>query len=283
MSFSRMLIPFRVLALPLLFAINAFGQSPEWIEVPALRQVSTRIGTVLADIDSRLPATSNQYTFSSSTYRDADLSCWAHEATHGVNARIRNQYGDSTGVDNGFYVLHGRGVLIREPCPLTFPEVSRQVPLALRAQGYPLYMVQQAQVWREHPLNIVDEWTAYVNGAYATMEYEATGRPHHGSHDVARAVEMGIYTLVLARQIAIGIHKQTLAYDDTQFRFYTGWHWCRTRDLMAKSAKYPRLQGGDPMALLDKLRLSRDAQTANLRDWLRVYFGKAWCQAVLDF
>ena len=279
MTFCRMHM---AALLPLLFVAAALGQQPKWITVPALRQVSTGIGTITADIDSRLPATRNQYTFGSDVYRHAQTAIWAHEAAHGVNSRIRNQYGDGTGTDNGFYVLHGVGTIIKEPTPLRFTTIGRQCPRALRGRIYQLYMVEQARVWDKQPLNIVDEWTAYVNGSFQTLENIHKGRgAGDGKYDALMSLETGVYTLVVARAIAMGLHDGTLTYDDNQFRYYVAWHWWRTRKLVERAERAPTAMGGNPKGYIRTFQRSRDPAVANLRDWTQVYFGKEWCRAIL--
>lgn len=140
----------------------------------------------LADIESRMP--------DGHIYRDADLVTWAHETTHGINSRIRVQQG--AGV-NALYCLDGNIGIFREP-RVTKANVCRYVPANLRGDVWGLYMQGQTE-WNDTPLYILDEWVAYINGAYVAVELDSLGSNSSRStaHDIAKSVEFAGYASAL--------------------------------------------------------------------------------------
>lgn len=127
-----------------------------WVKLAAVRK-ATEPG-VLGDIDSHLSA--------GHIYRDNDKVTWAHETTHGINARIRNENRSK----NGYYCLFNRGFTIDSP-KITLKDISNNTPASLKqGKTYSLYIVQQQRYWNDTPLYVIDELTAYTNGAIVGVE-----------------------------------------------------------------------------------------------------------------
>ncbi|VVB78473.1 Uncharacterised protein [uncultured archaeon] len=96
--------------------------------------------------------------FPFSTYGDV------HEGTHGLNAIIRNLYGQGTGTDNAFYLLDGNYVIVKEPPGVTMTQAAGYVPSDMTGlTSYQTYLISQSGSWNNQPLNIMDEFTAYTN------------------------------------------------------------------------------------------------------------------------
>ena len=125
----------------------------QWVDAPAARRSVQRQGH-LGDIISRVgrPA----------TYMEADPVTSAHECTHGINSDMRQQM--VTKGFNCFYLLEGRAAVVMEP-RVTLATIAAKVPPSMRARGYRLYLIDQQRYWNNEPLYILDELSAYLNGA----------------------------------------------------------------------------------------------------------------------
>lgn len=100
----------------------------------------------------------------------------AHGKTHDVNSYLRNYFsknriGTTTDGEiifeksNGFYLLDGNYCILKEP-NITMKQVREFVPIfSATNSSYQLYLVNQANSFNETPLYILDELTAYINGA----------------------------------------------------------------------------------------------------------------------
>jgi len=139
------------------------------------------IGGVLGDIDSQLPA--------GHPYKDRDKVTWAHEGTHGVNARARN----SLGIANGYYLLKNR-VYPLAAAGVTLRELARAVPSSIRGRLYQLYLVDQQRWWNDNAFYVLDEVTAYTNGAFAGGEL---GMSYRFTESLENAWEMLGYAKLL--------------------------------------------------------------------------------------
>ena len=111
------------------------------------------------------------------TAYEPDPVTYCHELTHQLNAHLRNDAGSGM---NAFFVGQdlGRYILLPEPS-ITLADVAESV-VHFRNEAYELYLVQQQQYWNEQPLNVLDEFSAYVNGSQLALEMKLD---NHGSHD----------------------------------------------------------------------------------------------------
>lgn len=153
-----------------------------WSELPPAKE--TNQTGVLGDVESRVP---RGYP----SYRDDDYATWVHEATHGVNARLRNE---NRGLE-GFYCLEGRAFLVPRP-EFTLRELADAIPTEKRGRLYRLYLVQQQASWNDRPLYALDECAAYVNGCFAAIEKD---REQRTQESFERAIEMWGYVRVCQR------------------------------------------------------------------------------------
>lgn len=186
-------------------------QPPDFHPVPALRSVDTSLPPTLRDIESRMPA--------GHPYRHGDLATWAHETTHGLNARIRNEYRAKHGYPkiNAFYCLDGRAVILPEP-DTTIRRVSEVVPPMFRGRLYQNYLVSQQQWWNDRPLYLGDEWLSYFHDALVSKEI---GRTSHTG-----ALEFSAYML------AVG---QLAGFSNWQVWKFILWQWKRVQAVYAET------------------------------------------------
>jgi len=223
--------------------------APKWSNIPALRSPDPSLGSVLGDIESHMPA--------GHRYRASRMVTWAHETTHGLNARIRNQYlvrGQST---NACYVLEDRAMVLVEPTKINLNTVAAIVPLSLRGMSYDLYLIRQQQYWLYQPLYVLDEWSAYANGVETAISFDGGD----GSFsDVLQLLEFMTYGMVLA----YGVETNYTSGIDN-FRLFIMWMVERTITLFKKSRKFPALVDRRQDNYLDNLRTAMDA------DWLRTF------------
>lgn len=168
----------------------------EWIDCPPLR--NSGIPGHLGDIENRMPP--------GHIYRDSDKITWGHETTHGINARLRNQYARPRG--NAFYVLGNRAALIQEP-PTTLTRVADAVPGYMRGRIYDLYLVNSRQWWDGEPLYMVDEWVAYCNGSAVGMQL---GQYDRAVDSLQNAFELAGYVAVMWDNV-----KGLDGYEDAKF------------------------------------------------------------------
>lgn len=198
-----------------------------WKTLAPMRKVSIA-PKELADIESRMPE--------GHVYRDADLVTWAHETTHGINSRCRVWAGAGM---NAFYTLDGNVCILREP-RVTKSAVCRYVPANLQGDVWGLYMAGQAD-WDAQPLYILDEWTAYINGAYVAVALDRAGTNTNRStlHDIAKSVEFAGY----ASALLVCIDKHDPNYSDRdKLAKFVAFNIERTMWLARQSSVRPQVE-----------------------------------------
>lgn len=145
----------------LVLVISMFSQVQTYLVEPVGERDYT-YGHHLSDIISQLPPEQV------ATYRSSDLVHYAHEATHGVNARLRNQFGGRC-----FYIMEGKYVTFRPPV-LTKSQVALYVPSEYRSV-YEFNVYFKDQYWQDDPFHLLDEWIAYTNGSLVSLELGLRG------------------------------------------------------------------------------------------------------------
>lgn len=152
-------------ALPQQEAKASSGSSSGWYKVNPLRTVPDTGSWMLTDVESQLSAHDDNI------YKDPDVVTYAHEATHGVNSRVRNKLNgpirDGVVPLNVFYVGKGDAMALHEP-NFTKEQVGQSVPSSLRGPSFNQYLTESNLGDREfsdRALWILDEWVAYTNGA----------------------------------------------------------------------------------------------------------------------
>ena len=227
---------------------------PEWTNIPPVRSVDPHLGLVLGDIDSHMPAGHG--------YRDNRRVTWAHETTHGLNARIRNQYPGS----NACYVLNDRAIILVEPTKFTLSKVASAVPRSLRGMSYDLYLIQQQRYWNEQPLYVLDEWSAYANGTDTAISFSGGD----GSYsDVLQLLEFLGHGLVLAS--CVENHYETGLKN---FRLFIMWMVERSIRSYRAAQNFSGLVNSRQEEFLGQLRTAED--TAWLRTFVADTYGKSW-------
>jgi hypothetical protein len=167
------------------------------VELPPLRRDS--LGGTLGDVDCQLQE--------GHPYKDADRVTWTHEATHGVNARLRNEHR----ADIGLYYLNCRGFVIPASPRFTLADLANEIPTEKRGRLYQLYLKDQQRWWNDSPLYVLDELTAYTYGAKAGFELGLTDRGEE-SRDNAR--EMWKYSRVAAAMARRDDYEHQSALDE---------------------------------------------------------------------
>jgi hypothetical protein len=133
----------------------------EWIKLEPKTEQSNN--SALADIISQCRP--------GDIYETKDLMTKAHESTHGIHSRLRNEFKR----ENGYYLLKGRAFLIDSP-NITLRDVAKSVPKE-KQKGllYDLYLIKASQGgingWNDTPLYVIDELIAYINGCITGLEY----------------------------------------------------------------------------------------------------------------
>lgn len=168
--------------------------------------------------------------------QDRSRTTTAHECTHGINSQLRNAagtryeigwkmqaspsggepyrlpvpipadifglYGESGERKNGFYVLGGRGITLREP-GIRKSDVAPAVPRELRGDRFGLYVVQSRD-WDDSPLYIFDEKVSYLNGAKCALDMVARGENPGQSDHVRSLTEFSVYGLAMLYAVESG-------------------------------------------------------------------------------
>lgn len=187
-----------------------------------------------------------------------------HETTHMLNSQIRNE----SGKGNGFYVTQGRGFLVKEP-KMRKSAVAAFIPSSCRGYRYPTYITGQRE-WDDMPTYLIDEWSAYNNGADVAIDDKNKGRKVENADEVSGCIEFSIYCVALC----MAIEKNDPDYwkDETQFKEFVKWHLQRSQTLFeAGKDTYPS-SGQDK--LYNALRTSPDA--AAMREFIKANFDSIW-------
>ena len=183
------------------------------VDVPVIQNnVDSSLGSVLGDIESRMPA-GHQYRFPD------DLVTWAHEATHGLNSNIRNKDIKPGTTPNAFYLLDGKALLLEEPRGLLISQIANRIPTHLRGKIYKLYMIDQQRWWNDRPLYTYDEWVSYANGAATRTDLGIVNR----SETVTYMWEMAVYASYATFMAKSDFLNQVLKYllDRTSVLYYS--------------------------------------------------------------
>ncbi len=245
----------RFIVLWLALLNTALAQQPGWVRYPAIRPRENGLGNVLADIESHMPA--------GHIYRDSDLVTWAHETSHGLAGRIRNQWPALLGrKSNGFYCLNDVAALLCEP-PTTLQAVALDVPASLRGMSYNLYLVNMTRWWNNQPLYILDEWVAYTNGSETRRDLQMP----HRAETVLQMAEFSVYAWSMIRTA------RQNNYSDPVLEEFARWMTLRT--------SYLSKGDGQTWLYLLKVRYAADAEV--WRGSIRELCGREWCVKAYGF
>lgn len=244
-------------------------------------------GTILEDIVKTLPSSYNGSTKGyGNTYYSSNPHTWAHETSHGISAHIMNnftdnRYGDMRGTFfKGFYLTGGRYVSFPEP-RLKSEKVPKMIPNVLKDSRY--HYISTG--YPEHPLEIFNEWIAYINGAFAGVELANKGLfdPTEGSvgsrtNIILAVVEVGVYATGFAQ--AVSVEQPSYLAQNPQFKVFLGCQWERAVSIYKEGYKIPAFNY-DNNAYFNQFRTSGNA--APLREFASSFFGSGWTKQVLGF
>lgn len=220
----------------ILTACRASAAEPRWHEVPQIRREQDSLSVVLPDLESRMPE--------DHVYRSHNVVNWAHETTHGLNSRIRNSL---RGDVNAFYCLDGRAVVLYEP-QMPLSAVARHVPTEFRDGVFDLYLVEQLSEWELQPLYILDEWSAYLNGAECIVQLCESGweLPYDEGEDWGYTVEVAQQFAVFATALLMAVNEHDPDYAQrSELETFVAWQKARTLRLAQRAEKLPQLGAGD--------------------------------------
>ena len=248
-------------------------------KVDPVKERDTRLEPSLADIESHMP--------DGHPYMDRRHVTWAHETTHGLNARIRNQsvqieqihsgsvpltlpipeIQDTSVVSgryNACYVLNNMAFVMEEP-PLKLSQIANSVPTSMRGMSYRLYLIQQQQYWNDCPLYVLDEWSAYTNGLSTALD--ANGGDGTFS-DVLQSLEFMAYTFVLARLLI------PRAAQYTEFYLFIKWQAERCASLYQRAKRIENLASSSLVEYEKKILAASDFDQE--RAMLARLYGNGW-------
>ena len=178
----------------------------------------------------------------------------AHETTHMINSDIRNSAGSG---NNGFYVIDGKGVVVKEP-NIRKRDMIKYLPPELRSYRYGTYVTGQNE-WDDQPLYIFDEWTAYINGGAVSVEDQQNGNHQSDWTDaVSGCLDFSIYSIALA--MAIKEKDPEYFESNKQFRNFLYWNLKRARDTYDVGSKMKEFTFADQDKLLNNLVSSPAAE-----------------------
>jgi len=259
-------------------------------KVQPIRSPDPRLEPTLGDIESHMPA--------GHPYRDSRHVTWAHETTHGLNARIRNQnvkvkqiaVGAGLGLTlsypvpvdgvpfpelrlgrvNACYVLGGKAFVCEEP-DLRLSQIAEAVPRSMRGMSYRLYLVEQQRYWEDCPLYVFDEWSAYANGLSTAID--ANGGDGAFS-DVLQMLEFTAYALVLANKVTL------LNKEGENFYGFLKWMIERCVKLYLQSKKIRELHNNSQVEYEHKILTAPDFD--DYREMTTFLYGAGWLQSLFN-
>jgi hypothetical protein len=159
-----------------------------------------------------------------------------------------------------FYVLRDCAIILQKEPQTTLSEIARSIPQSLRGDVYRIYLIEQQRWWNNDPEYVWDEFVAYTNGSEARRQLCIVGR----AESVKYMLEFVVYSTCVAK---------SANSNDKQTRLFLMWNIERAMKIYKQS--------GMSSSYLQKLRTMPDAK--DLREYMRSYYEKGWCQEVLGF
>lgn len=160
----------------------------------------------------------------------------AHENTHGINSELRQRFQGKP----SFYCLKGRYISLQEP-RFSKATVIRYIPTYFRqTAAFQTYLV--GGEW-SNALYLLDEYSAYMNGAEAGMDLEDQGLPQR---DNTECVKDAVIFSAYATAIVISIDQLDPTYPDKQrLREFVGWSVERSLNLAERAKRHPNFLAHD--------------------------------------
>jgi hypothetical protein len=200
-------------------------------------------------------------------YAVQDPIVYAHEATHGINANLRNSYR----VGAAFYVGNNKAALMAQPrCRLS--HVAQMIPPALRKDGYQTYFVEMRRHWDDSPLYVVEEWDAYTNDSTVALTTHQIGK----RNDVHKLLEFSVYAVY-----AVGAAQHyDPSYDCRPLISFVGWNEDRAMALYRAGQQSPtwNWDNGQYLRFVQTSPAAADLRRFCVRTW-----GAEWSRRVFGF
>ncbi|MEK6872613.1 MAG: hypothetical protein AABW90_01210 [Nanoarchaeota archaeon] len=245
------------------------------------RKSNTGIKTLDDIMSHESPGDSNPYP---------ELTTRAHETTHGINSYIRNKIAGDGNKYGGFYIGDGKYIILKEP-NILMRDINSYLPSDFKIGKYDLYIRQNiekvsganfANHWDE-PLYILNEATAYTNGAEVGIEMAKTRRWTGSGQDlVSGPMEFIPYNLALG----MAVQQKDIGYwnspEGSRFRGFLRFQLERQMKVFDEGKDISYFKNFQTQYnVQNNLRNSRGAE--NMRQFSRDTFGSDWTQRVLGF
>lgn len=243
-----------------------------------------RHGAVLADIFNHAVSPISGYV---PIHLSGDAVTQGHESTHGINSVMRNmpdylfsrRIGPKTtsGFGNAFYIEKGCTVVMPEPFRTRKDQVLAFVPKSLRFSRKDTYLVGQ-RAFNDRPLNIMDEFSAYINGSRVGVDQYKRGISKDTNRDtLTGAVEF--IPMALALGMTLSKNEPDYFQKSPQFLTLLKVQIERAISVYREGSQIPGMAKKTERQVINNLMNSPDA--APMREWAKKTFGDEWGKAVL--
>ena len=193
------------------------------------------------------------------------MTC-AHETTHMINARLRNSLKKGKNI-NVFYLPTGWACVIEEP-NMRKSQVAQFIPSNVRGYRYSTY-VTGATEWDNQPLYLVDEWSAYINGAMVGIDDVNNNRYTDGWTDgVSGCLELSLYCVALS--MAIEEYDRDYWNNNDHFKSFMKWNLQRAYNTYMIGKDYPEFKWDKQEEFFR--RFQESPSTKEMRDFITEHF-----------
>ena len=193
------------------------------------------------------------------------MTC-AHETTHMINAGLRNSLKKGKNI-NVFYLPTGWACVIEEP-NMRKSQVAQFIPSNVRGYRYSTY-VTGATEWDNQPLYLVDEWSAYINGAMVGIDDVNNNRYTDGWTDgVSGCLELSLYCVALS--MAIEEYDKEYWNNNVHFKSFMKWNLQRAYNTYMIGKDYPEFKWDKQEEFFR--RFQESPSTKEMRDFITEHF-----------
>ena len=193
------------------------------------------------------------------------MTC-AHETTHMINAGLRNSLKKGKNI-NVFYLPTGWACVIEEP-NMRKSQVAQFIPSNVRGYRYSTY-VTGATEWDNQPLYLVDEWSAYINGAMVGIDDVNNNRYTDGWTDgVSGCLELSLYCVALS--MAIEEYDKEYWNNNDHFKSFMKWNLQRAYNTYMIGKDYPEFKWDKQEEFFR--RFQESPSTKEMRDFITEHF-----------
>ncbi len=243
----------------------------------------SRYGSVLADIFNHAIAEKGYQPI----HLSGDPVTQAHETTHGINSVMRNkpEYlfsrptgpGITSGFGNSFYIERGCSVVMPEPYKTRKSWVLQSVPKSLQFSRKDTYIRGQLS-FEDRPLNLMDEFSAYINGSRTAVDQNKRGIWRDlGRDSITGAVEF--IPMALGLGMTFAKHEPEYFKQSPQFLNLLKVQIERAVTVYNDASKIPGMLKQTESTVLNNLKNAADAEP--MRVWVKKTYGEEWAKTVL--